>query len=68
MTNVIDSVMQRNGDERRAHRLIYRFKTGMIHYDRGSDKMRFKGPPGRREEFYGLLDVLNIDRRFLLGF
>jgi transposase len=68
MTNVIDSVMQRNGDERRAHRLIYRFKTGMIHYDRESDKMRFRGPPGRREEFYGLLDVLNIDRGFLLGF
>ena len=68
MTNVIDSVMQRNGDGRRTHRLIYRFKTGMVIYDRESDKMRFKGPPGRREEFYELLDVLNIERKFLLGF
>lgn len=59
MANVIDSVMQKNRDKSRTHCLIYRFKTGMVIYDRKSDKMGFRRPLRRR------IDAVVFHRSFV---
>ncbi|MGI6472221.1 MAG: hypothetical protein ACOX1N_04050 [Candidatus Methanomethylophilaceae archaeon] len=64
LSNVMDSVLRKMT----ANKVIDELDNGIVEYDRDGDAMRFSGPPGLRENIFGILNVLGVEIRFLLGF
>jgi hypothetical protein len=65
LSNVMDSVLP---GKMTANKVIDDLDNGIVEYDRDGDAMRFSGPPGLRENIFGILNVLGVKNRFLLGF
>jgi len=65
LSNVMDSVLP---GKMTANKVIDDLDNGIVEYDRDGDAMRFSGPPGLRENIFGILGALGVENKFLLGF